>query len=86
MEIIETYDTWPDRQAFVALHQGNGLQMYHDEVRGGIKTLVFNDPKDDTAALNLQELKAEMVSQAAVKLMMSTGLNGNELRLLGIRF
>lgn len=46
-ERIATYDTWEERQQLCGEAEAAGEWMKHDEVRDGIKTLVFVPPTPD---------------------------------------
>ena len=47
MSTTVTYNTWEERQALVQENQALGLVMMVDEVRDGIKTMVFDAPPDE---------------------------------------
>ena len=48
---IYTYTTREERARLIATAEGAGEQMYHDEIRDGVNSLVFGPPEADIASV-----------------------------------
>ena len=60
-----TYNTWEERQVLCREATANGETMLHDEVRDGVKTLVFETPEAVSPAprTRLEELHHQLAME-----------------------